>query len=53
MVGAENGPGALREYIPWFVYFDDQSASFQRRSNKSVLHISCPAVRRTDALGSN
>lgn len=46
-----NGRGAFWEYIPWFVYFDDQSPSFQPRSNKSVLHISCPAVRRTDALG--
>lgn len=34
-----------------FILTDDQSPPFQPRSNKSILHISCPAVRRADALG--
>lgn len=34
-----------------FILTDDQSPPFQPRSNKRILHISCPAVRRADTLG--
>lgn len=36
-----------------FILPDDQSPPFQPRLNKSILRISCPAVRRADVLGLN